>query len=39
MLKQLLVCVVLAAALAFSVAPASACPKDYHQCGSFCCGN
>jgi len=39
MIKTMAVFIILSIALVFASAAASACPKNYHQCGSFCCGD
>ncbi len=39
MFRHGVACFVAVVALVFAVSAANACPKGYHQCGSFCCGD
>jgi hypothetical protein len=39
MFKHVMICFVATVALVLAVSSANACPKAYHQCGSFCCGD
>ena len=39
MTKTIVLSIALCMLAIFASNSANACPKGYHQCGSFCCGN